>query len=429
MDDTDSTKGMCTTYLTSEIIREFSEHDVIGYPRLVRLNPNVPWKTRGNGAISVRLGMGSQKSFLIGEIHGKKYYGHERGRDVEIPDAKSRCERIIKDNARFEDKNTNPAFVITARKPSQKLYWQAVRDIVKLDDVKSILKENGAQFRGYKNKRGLIGATAAISWRPRDRTFEVISYRERKRWGSKRELDVNSVIKMDKRFASTFNNYDYKNKVVVISPKSPCPVLFGIRGDDPKDLLEAKGTIRSEKIDRWILFETNQGTDEHLQRMRVPNVKRYTSVITRGKVSSIPRTIKGGHVIFSITDNMTIECAAYEPTKEFRHLIRNLVPGDDVTVYGGVRKSPLTVNIEKIRINKLIKIWEKTGNPICPQCGKRMKSLGRGVGFRCPDCRTKVGEDAVKQKSIRRDIGLGLYEVPVCARRHLSKPIKRMDQR
>jgi len=88
MDDTDSTKGMCTTYLTSEIMAEFSEVDMIGYPRLVRLNPNIPWKTRGNGAISLRLGKGLGKRFVIGEIAGKRYYGYERGRDTEIEDVK-----------------------------------------------------------------------------------------------------------------------------------------------------------------------------------------------------------------------------------------------------------------------------------------------------------------------------------------------------
>jgi tRNA(Ile2)-agmatinylcytidine synthase len=221
---------------------------------------------------------------------------------------------------------------------------------------------------------------------------------------------------MDRKFGSTFNNYDYKNRVVAISPNSPCPVLFGIRGDDPKDLPKAKNMIESENIERWILFETNQGTDEHLQKKRIEEVKKYTSVITKGRVSSQPKTISGGHVIFSITNKKTMECAAYEPTKEFRHLIRNLVPGDIVTVFGGVRETPLTINIEKLEVHSLANVTKKIENPDCPSCGKRMKSMGTRAGYRCPECRTKVGEDVVKQKSIKRGIGLGLFEVPVCAR-------------
>jgi len=50
IDDTDSIKGGCTTWLATEIIAELSEFDLIGPPRLVRLNPNVPWKTRGSYA-------------------------------------------------------------------------------------------------------------------------------------------------------------------------------------------------------------------------------------------------------------------------------------------------------------------------------------------------------------------------------------------
>ena len=45
IDDTDSIHGGCTTWVATEVIKELSEFDLIGHPRLVRLNPNVPWKT------------------------------------------------------------------------------------------------------------------------------------------------------------------------------------------------------------------------------------------------------------------------------------------------------------------------------------------------------------------------------------------------
>jgi tRNA(Ile2)-agmatinylcytidine synthase len=416
---------MCTTYLVSELISEFSEIDVIGYPRLVRLNPNVPWKTRGNGAISLRLGKGSGKRFLIGEISGNRYYGFERGSEVEIKDIKDRVSDIVESNARFEDRTTNPAFVIMEKKPPQWLYWHAVRDIVELSDVISLLKKERAQFRGYKNKRGLIGAASAISWRPSDKTYEIITYRDKKKWGTKRKVDTKSVIKMDRSFPSTFNNYDYRNKVVAISPNSPCPVLFGIRGDSLRDLPKAMNMIGSEDKDRWILFETNQGTDDHLRHSKISGIKKYSSVITKGSVLSTPKTIKGGAVIFSISDGNRIDCAAYEPTKEFRALVRKLVPGDIITVYGGVRKSPMTINLEKMRIEKLVDVQRKIENPKCPKCKSRVKSMGKGVGYRCILCRMKVGEEKAKYDKVKRDLRLGFYEVPVCARRHLSKPLSR----
>jgi tRNA(Ile2)-agmatinylcytidine synthase len=416
---------MCTTYLVSELMLEFSECDIIGYPRLVRLNPNVPWKTRGNGAITLRLGKGLGKRFLIGQIKGKEYYAFERGRSVDIENLEGRIKRIVEKNAQFEDKNTNPAFVAMKNKPPQWIYWKAVRGIVDLGEVIKILEKNEATFKGYKNRRGLIGATAAISWRPMDRTHEVITYRKKTRWGTEREVNKESVIKMDKTFPSTFNNYDYHNKVVIIAPSSPCPVLFGIRGDKPKDLLKAKDTIKSEKKDRWVLFETNQGTDEHLIKKKIADISKYHSVITSGKILSLPKTIEGGHVIFTIANGTKIDCAAYEPTKEFRGLIRKLLPGDTITVYGGVREKPLTINIEKIKIEKLIDSYQKIGNPLCPKCGKRMKSMGKKAGYRCLKCGEKIEENKVKLKREKRDIKEGFYEVPVCARRHLAKPLKR----
>jgi tRNA(Ile2)-agmatinylcytidine synthase len=332
----------------------------------------------------------------------------------------------MEENAQFQDENTNPAFVIAGKKPPQWLYWRAVRGIVNLKDVKKILREQGAVFKGYKNARGLVGAASAISWRPKDKTYEVIVYREKNKWGTKRRVNEKSVIEMDRAFSSTFNNYDYHNKEVVIAPNSPCPVLFGIRGNSPKDLPAAMSMIKSEKKDRWILFETNQGTDEHLLKKRINNISQYQSVITSGRVSASPKTIQGGHVIFNIANGGSIDCAAYEPTKEFRNLVRKLLIGDEVTVYGGVRERPLTVNIEKLRILKLAEEYEKIENPMCPKCKKRMKSMGRHAGYRCPNCRTKEPEERVKKKKVKRDITKGIYEVPVCARRHLAKPLSRM---
>ena len=57
IDDTDSLKGGCTTYVATEIIAEMP-YDLIKFPRLVRLNPNIPWKTRGNGDITLYIGIG-----------------------------------------------------------------------------------------------------------------------------------------------------------------------------------------------------------------------------------------------------------------------------------------------------------------------------------------------------------------------------------
>ena len=56
-DDTDSPEGGCTTHIAALLAEKLSLMGVVfmDYPNLIRLNPNVPWKTRGNGALCLRI--------------------------------------------------------------------------------------------------------------------------------------------------------------------------------------------------------------------------------------------------------------------------------------------------------------------------------------------------------------------------------------
>ena len=56
-DDTDSPKGMCTTFLAYKIVDLLQKQktEFLDFPRLIRFNPNIPWKTRGNGAVSIKI--------------------------------------------------------------------------------------------------------------------------------------------------------------------------------------------------------------------------------------------------------------------------------------------------------------------------------------------------------------------------------------
>jgi tRNA(Ile2)-agmatinylcytidine synthase len=418
---------MCTTYLASELIQEFEEYDLIGYPRLVRLNPNIPWKTRGNGAICLRFGEGIGEPVRTCQIGNKSFVSFEEGKGNPSPEEfENRVARVVESHYQLDDKNTNPAFAVLEKDPPQSLYWKAVRGIVGLDEVKDLVSGNGV-YRLYKNGRGLIGAASAISWKPRDKTYEVIAYRQRDRWGTPRDLVRDSVIAMDKKFVSTFNNYDYEEDHMTIAPNSPCPVLFGIRGDERSDLVPAMSALEGEEIQRWTLFLTNQGTDEHLVRRNVKSIKEFESVITEGDVVNRPRTIEGGHLVFRISDGDEIDCTAYEPSKGFRNIVNDLQVGDRITVFGSIRDDPRTINVEKLQVHSLTELEAKARNPACPECGKRMKSIGAGAGYRCRSCHIRLGEDAAETTMVERALSPGLYEPPVSARRHLSKPLKRMN--
>ena len=425
IDDTDSRNGMCTTYLVKVLVEKLKDlgMDLIGPPRLVRLNPNIPWKTRGNGAVCIRVGKGYGEKKIIGEIEGKKIHAFKYGKDGELD--LNDIIPLLKDYFVLEDSTTNPGIVISKKKLPEWLYWNAVRDVLDIELVERILKKNNAKFLKFKNGRGIIGASASIAWRARKFTYEILTYLSEDKWKDERYIDENSVIEMDKKTRYTFDNYDYENNYVAISPHSKTPVLFGIRGLEPEELIKAKDMIKSTPYNAWFLFLTNQGTDEHLVKRRIKEVKEYQNVILRGKVVKEARKIEGGHSIFQIEDSTgKIDCAAYEPTKNFRNTINKLKVGDEVEVYGSVRGAPRTINIEKIRILRLAEIRVKVANPRCPKCGRRMESLGRGKGYRCRKCRIRLPEDAAEFKILDREIKEGWYEVPVIARRHLSMPLK-----
>jgi tRNA(Ile2)-agmatinylcytidine synthase len=91
-----------------------------------------------------------------------------------------------------------------------------------------------------------------------------------------------------------------------------------------------------------------------------------------------------------------------------------------------VRENPFTLNVEKIKIERLTESRVKTKNPLCRKCGKRMKSIGKGQGYRCSICGEKAKETDAEFKTVKRRINLGWYEPPVGSRRHLAKPLKRM---
>ncbi|MCU0859861.1 MAG: tRNA(Ile)(2)-agmatinylcytidine synthase [Thermoplasmata archaeon] len=427
-DDTDSPDGMCTTYLACLMLEEFADLDLIGLPRLVRLNPNVPWKTRGNAAVCLSLGIGSGRGEVCGSLRGGVVRSFPRGRAADPGDVMARAAKVLRGNARFECDKTNPGLVVSNTKPPPSFYWRTVREVVSRSEADEAVRSAGGLKRGFKNGRGVIGAAAAMAWRPRDRTWEVIAYRDPSRFGTLREVDPASVIRMDKATKRTFNNYDRENGHVAITPASPCPILFGIRGDSPSELLRARKMIRGEHQDRWLLFMTNQGTEDHIVRRRVRDLRPTTSASVRVRVAARPETIKGGHVIVRVTDGDEVDAAFYEPSRRLRDAARALLPGDRVMIVGSVRDRPRSLNVEKLWVSSLVDDVRKVHNPTCRACGKRMGSMGANQGFRCKRCGARAPPEAAESAAVPRQVSPGWYEPPVSSRRHLHKPIRRMSK-
>ncbi|MCU0637986.1 MAG: tRNA(Ile)(2)-agmatinylcytidine synthase, partial [Methanothrix sp.] len=291
------------------------------------------------------------------------------------------------------------------------------------DEARRLLDEDGIWYRGFKNGRGLIGALAAVGSELPDFTYELIAYRERVRWGTPRQIDGASVWRADAlTYPRTWDTVDHHNHRIVFAPHSGDPVLFGIRGSDPQALCEAFLCIKSERADRSVIFLTNQGTDAHILESSIGDVRDSQSYRLRGRVAAPARAIAGGHLFFTLENcSGRIECAAFEPTKNFRSTVKQLAPGDELEVFGSVRDG--TLNIEKINILSLEE-REILVAPLCQQCGRRMESAGRGQGYRCRRCKTHA--PGRERQAAPCTLELGYYEVPPCARRHLSKPLVRM---
>ena len=425
VDDTDSNDGNCTTYLATEIIFELTkEFDLIGLPRLVRLNPAVPWKTRGNGSLIMEFGEGIGNKIKIGEINGKSIFSFENKKEKNY-DTNEILKKITFLVEKYHDKNnSDPGLIVSNKKPNQKYYFYGLFKILNVSDVEKELKNIEASYFTINKGRGLIGSICGMAWIPNDFTYELLTYREPKKWGTERNYISTSIQKMDFTFESTFNSWDERNLKVTMVPSTPCPVLYGLRGDDFSDLIEGANVIVSEEKYRWLIFLTNQGTDNHILYSYdelIPNC----SYSVEGEVIKCARHIKGGHTFIEIKTKFgNISCAAYEPTKEFRYVFDHLIEGDFVEVLGEYRESPSTLNVEKICIKKLAKMYEKISNPICPKCNKKMHSIGKNKGYRCKECHTFSDNPPTIEKE--RNIVEGWYEPPAFARRHLSKPLKRM---
>lgn len=423
VDDTDSVKGNCTTFLATEIIKELSDLDLIGHPRLVRLNPAVPWKTRGNGSLVMQFGHGIGEKRLIGELDGKDFYCYDECDDYE-PDHQSIMDRLIPLVKRYHEDDANPGLFISSVRPDPSFYERGVTTIMDRKEIDDELRRIGALTFTIGNGRGLIGSTCGLAWIPKDTTFELLAYRERDRWGTPRVFDPISIRDMEHNFPTTFNSWEDRKEKVAMVPATPCPVLYGLRGDDLDDVIAAANTLRTEKRYRWFVFLTNQGTDDHLLKEYdelIPN----QSYIIDGTVVTKAEHIEGGHVFTDIdTKYGRITCGAYEPSKEFRLAFDQLIPGDVIEVMGEYRESPRTLNVEKLHVISVVDDYEKISNPICPSCGRKMDSIGKDSGYRCKRCHTKE-KNPIMRKNIRWIVP-GWYEPPTCARRHLSKPLKRM---
>ncbi len=398
IDDTDSPAGMCTTYIGAVLVRRLAQAGVrVVEARLVRLNPNVIHKTRGNAAVCIEAEGDMEATFAL------------------------TC-ACVEELAEFDAAGTNPGVAVSRVRPPPDFYYAALRDFCTVEEAVEVLESVGARYRGYKNRRGLIGATAAVASVLPDRTYELLAYRKQGMWGTPRQVDRSSLFRAEETTGPhTWDTVDRENDLVVCVPHTPDPVLFGIRGESPAWVREARSYVHSEEPACEQVYTTNQGTDTHLVPGTIGELREGRSYLLRGTVVGSPTTGPGGHVSLLLADGgVEVRCMAYEPTKGFRDVVRELVPGDVVVAAGSYKGGSL--NLEKLGIC-LLADAVRVRPPVCPACGKRMTSAGTGKGYKCRVCGARSREPEVER--LERLLRPGWYEVPPTARRHLARPLMR----
>ncbi len=414
IDDTDSPKGMCTTFLAYKIVKflEMNKVQFVDYPSLIRFNPNIPWKTRGNGAVRLSIKTNNPKKI------------------------KNKITKFVDDYS--ETKNgANPGLVFYENEivtPSfHKFSELALWKLISREKAKQFILENKIDSFYLGNGQGLVGAIGAIGYKFSDHTFELLSYRKKSQFGKKRIIAKDSVKNMQSvTFPETFNSYDIESDRALITPHGPDPVFYGIRGENAESVVTASKIVKAnEKLDGYMVFKSNQGTSDHLKNeLDVNDLRPYTSGFLVGQVCSNPIMMQGGHVFFSIrVKGKKIKCGIYKPTK-ITTIAQNLILNDKIRIGGGIRKASKNheriVNVEFLDVIELAKDIQ-VSNPSCKKCSKKMKSKGSKQGFECTKCGNR---SYVKSTSeIPRKIQCKLYLPVMSAHRHLTRPYQRIKKR
>ncbi len=437
VDDTDSPHGMCTTFLAYRIVGMVRNRDdaaLIDLPRLVRFNPNIPWKTRGNGAVSMKI-----KTKNPSQIKATIQHMVSRYSDVK---------HGANPGLVFLEGDVVPEEFVSMGRLAlwQLVNRQSARRLVSdgrlTTDNQLHTIDKGTHLESFHqgNGQGLVGAIGAIGYDfSDDYTLELLSYRKRHKFGKPRRISAASVRAMqDKTFPNTFSSIDPDKGRVLITPHGPDPVFYGIRGDDINSLVTASEILESdERPEGYMIFRSNQATGDHLRNELTPQtMKPYASGWIAGTVSDAPKTLRGGHVFFGIkpqdcsvrtpvADN-SIWCAVYKPTG-ISTVASRLMRGDRIRIGGGVRKAlrnlPRVINIEFIDVMHLARNLAAS-NPMCNTCNKRMKSKGVSQGFECIRC-GRHSPQKVMEKVPRTGIQKRLYIPRISAHRHLTRPLQR----
>ncbi|MDA4134021.1 MAG: tRNA(Ile)(2)-agmatinylcytidine synthase [Thaumarchaeota archaeon] len=411
-DDTDSRMGQCTTHLGYRVVCSLLSQGCVfmRYPRLVRLNPNIPFKTRGNAAVCLDF---------------------ESDRPEDAFEAAGSLLRELSDVE--NGANSGAVFLAGDLHPNifRPIYEAAVSGVVNWRKVEKILGEESVRHAALGNGMGLVGAAASLGFiESDDHTYELIAYRRPENCGKPRTVDPESVKRVEHElFPHTLSNYDYGSRRLLIAPHGPDPVFLGIRADSPAFALEAFRSVRyGEDLAGHMIYLSNQCTDAHLASPLSLPLSAYSSGWLEGSVRALEEG-EGKHLYITLeVAGAAVPAAVYEPAGDLLRMARRLMRGDRVRAFGGVRrgtiKHPAILNVEKIEV-LYAEPMLRSENPVCEGCGGSTKSEGRARGFQCRSCGARLRESRKRVTIVPRGVEPGVYLPSPGAQRHLTKQLIR----
>lgn len=388
IDDTDHLDGGCTTFSMFEIIQNLPKQYDYQNVSLVRLYPFAKRRTRGNAALAV-------------EIVGEDYTELMKFLDRYWNDKLLPLAGMISNSKSSlrEQSPTDPGMVWFDNKPDEQFYWNCVTQEIDMSKVPKAAKSWGGH--------GRIGATAAVSWPGKIHTFEAITWRRQDAVAAKspRIVDLDKLNDVDEN-PDTFMSRDLRTNSVLISPRGNCPVLFGLRA---KTYNSARSSCEylinsdnTENVVGYLIFRTNQATDDHLGNDKHGTVKEVT-IKRRGSTKVL---CQNGDVLM-----------AFAESGDVKLLAQWLKPSDKIS-YNGLVSSDDAIHLERLKITESARLKVR---PKCEECQTTLKSMGKNQPLRCPKCKKRFPQSWNLVE--RYPPFNGWVQPPEDSMRHLAKPL------
>tara|TARA_Y100001970_G_scaffold294277_1_gene449651 strand:- start:3313 stop:4542 length:1230 start_codon:yes stop_codon:yes gene_type:complete len=400
LDDTDHPDVGCTTHALDSLVSRISDEpwSEILERRLVRLWPFASRRTRGNGALSVIVSVESGS----------------------IPDLEKICTGWFDDlSEAISDYPKNgiqasPCLLISYTKTPESWYWESVRGEVDIENRRDEIRSSGVKVLELGEGWGIIGASAAISWAPEAHSsWELIAWRDDEKVGSERIVSHEAVTEMTQSHPKTFLNRDPTKDKGLIAPRTPCPVLYGIRGETCKSVTAAHMWMQErddvETSHSWAPHRTNQMSDDHLIG------------VNKGTVLSLPEEGRGAHASISVLSNgRASSLVVFKEGGEVNRLVRQLIPGDRIN-WMGLESPDGSIHLE--RVSLLSAVPRISSRPSC--CGKTMRSAGKNQSLRCLNCGNTSDKIWLSKPWSPSGVSSvsGWFEPSPSQRRHLAKPL------